>query len=197
MLTTVTLHGEMADLFLPEARLDVSSLAEAVRALGAQLKGFRRYIIEHDFQVFLVRDEVHFLEEKHIGMTLPAGDIHIVPVLEGAAKGGGVAKLLAGLTIAAVAWWAAPALGAALVGGITYGNVAVFGVGLAIAGLSQLLASTPTTKHTQSFLINGATNTVEQGGPVPVIYGRTRASSVVISSGIFVGDIGVTSTGSQ
>ncbi|MFG5121654.1 tail assembly protein, partial [Methylorubrum sp. POS3] len=44
MLRTVHLYGGMAEQFGPSFRLAVRSLAEAVRALGCQLPGFRQAI---------------------------------------------------------------------------------------------------------------------------------------------------------
>jgi predicted phage tail protein len=40
-----------------------------------------------------------------------------------------------------------------------------------------------------SFLFNGAVNTVEQGGPVPLVYGRAMVGSTVISSELLTADI--------
>lgn len=54
-------------------------------------------------------------------------------------------------------------------------------------------AQTPTVKsytsrnppdQRTSYLFDGAVNTVAQGGPVPIIYGRMRVGSVVVSAGI-------------
>lgn len=65
------------------------------------------------------------------------------------------------------------------------------GIGLALGGVAELLAPKPSVGvqeqagNNASFLFNGTVNVTEQGGPVPVIYGRVqRASSLVLSAGI-------------
>lgn len=65
------------------------------------------------------------------------------------------------------------------------------GIGLVLGGVAEMLAPKPKKGTTEqagnnaSFLFNGTVNVTEQGGPVPVIYGRVpRASSLVLSAGI-------------
>jgi predicted phage tail protein len=188
----VILYGEMRRKFGPRFMLDVNSLADAVRALGSQIKGFRQYIRDRDFQVVCGKTlkKGLSLNEHQIGFNLPRGDIHIVPVIQGAGGGGrGIGKIIAGILIAAVAFWAAPAMGAIAFGSITYGNIAVFGIGLALSGLSQMM--TAKKKNTQneqkkddSFMLNGTINVIEQGGPVPLIYGQVFVGSTLISAGL-------------
>lgn len=65
------------------------------------------------------------------------------------------------------------------------------GLMLVLGGVSEMLAPKPKTGQQDqagqnaSFLFNGTVNVTEQGGPVPVIYGRMRrASSLVLSAGM-------------
>lgn len=72
--------------------------------------------------------------------------------------------------------------------GASYGSIAMFGLTMALTGVSQMLspqpkASTPADAN-PSYLFSGPANAVEQGGPVPLIYGRMRVGSTVISSAI-------------
>ncbi len=75
--------------------------------------------------------------------------------------------------------------------GSTWGTVAVFaGLGLLAAGVSNLLTSPPKFEDfreiagggPRSYLFNGPQNTIREGGPVPVGYGRLIVGSQVISS---------------
>ena len=72
----------------------------------------------------------------------------------------------------------------------------MFGVSLALSGVSALLTPTPhvpdlaaTQQDKNSFFFNGPVNVIQQGGPVRVVYGRMRVGSTVISSGLNVEQI--------
>lgn len=207
MLKRVHLYGEMAERFGPVFTLDVGSLKDVAQALGAQLDGFRQYIADGLFRVVAGKslDDGLQLGNEQIGFNVGDRDIHIVPVVKGA-KRAGLGKLIAGVLLAAVAWWLAPALipagfmggaGSLTIFGINANTVAMMGVSLALSGASQLL--TPKQKKQQntspeqqpSFVFNGAVNTTEQGGCVPLIYGRTMVGSTVISAGLTTDDIPV------
>ena len=67
------------------------------------------------------------------------------------------------------------------------------GFNQAKGGVTSLFSTTPVTPdyatraeadERPSFLYDGATNTSVQGLPVPVIYGRVRAGSIVVSAGL-------------
>lgn len=70
--------------------------------------------------------------------------------------------------------------------GISYGQIALFGASLILNGISTLLAKqTDPTKvgpTTASYLLNGPTNNTEQGGSMPLIYGRFLVGSTAIST---------------
>jgi len=75
------------------------------------------------------------------------------------------------------------------------------GAMLVLGGVSELLAPKPSvgqqsqSGQNPSFLFNGTVNVTEQGGPVPIVYGRVRrASSLVLSAGISTENMTVTDT---
>lgn len=208
MLKRVHFYGAMAERFGPVFMLDVGSLKDVAQALGAQLKGFREYVVERDFHVVAGKslDDGMRLGNEQIGFNVGNRDIHIVPVIRGARGGKRAAagKLIVGALLAVVAWWIGPALmpagfmggaGSLTIAGINANTIAMFGVAMALSGASQLL--TPKQKKQQgtsgerqpSFVFNGAVNTTEQGGCVPLIYGRTMVGSTVISAGLTTDDI--------
>lgn len=205
MLKRVHLYGEMAERFGPQFELEVGSLKDVVRALGAQLDGFRDYIVQGHFRVVAGKslDNGIQLGIEQAEFNTGRRDFHIVPVVKGA-KRGGIGKIIAGVLLAVVAWWVAPALipagfmggaGSLTIAGFSPSTIAMFGVSLALAGSSQLL--TPKQKkqvstspeEKPSFVFNGAVNTTEQGGCVPLIYGRTMVGSAVISAGLTTDDV--------
>lgn len=154
-------------------------------------------------------DETSLVEAMHLNLG-SVRDIHIVPVPEGA-KSDGLGKILIGTLILATAFIAAP-IGAAAAGalgptalgvgqalgtsaflGVSFGQIAALGGMIALAGISQLISPTPKVKNYAdrekadqrgSFLINSRVNTVEEGLTVPIVYGRTRVGSSVISAGL-------------
>lgn len=81
------------------------------------------------------------------------------------------------------------AMGATAFMGISYGSIALFGLGLTLLGVSQLTAKAPDTsvdeaEGNESAVISGPQNTATQGSSIPLVYGRTMAGSVVISSNL-------------
>lgn len=77
--------------------------------------------------------------------------------------------------------------------GLSFGQIALFGASLVLQGVSALLAPSPDTSGPveapaarRSFLFTGSTNTIEQGGPVPILYGRMRVGSSVVSAGLSI-----------
>jgi predicted phage tail protein len=205
MLRTIHLHGALGEAFGREHRLCVQSAREAVRALSILFAGFRRAFEPGKYHVVRgTLDRPHGLDPETIDMRLGSADLHIVPVVEGAGggRGGAVAKILVGVAMVAGAFFFAPA-GAGLFGanlgatafsvagvGVTYGNIAAIGLAVALSGVSQLLAPQPKLNagterdRRESFLFNGASNTAQQGGAVPVVYGRALVGSMVISAGL-------------
>jgi predicted phage tail protein len=201
MKRKIVLHGRLKEKFGESYEMEVSTPAEAVRSLCFQLKGFRDELKTGSY--YVIRGKKKIGEDKlHFGFG-KVREFHLVPVLEGAKSGVGKAIGLAVLGIAliaaAVVFAPAAGLGATaftvLGTSVTFGQVALLGGALVLAGVATLLTPTPkvnsadyngreSADQRKSFLYNGATNTVEQGQPVPLVYGRMRVGSVVISTGI-------------
>lgn len=204
MMRTVYLHGSLGEKFGKVFRFDIECVVEAGRAL-CQLAGFEKYVLERKYHV--IRGE--YSKEFYLGpedVTLGLGsatEIHIVPYLEGADKGG-IGKIVVGAVLVAVA-----IAGAVFTGGgslaavavplsetfaITYGQVLMAGVAILFAGVSQAIAASAKSNYggrerTQdqlSFLFNGASNVTEQGHPIPLVYGKIRTGSITASAGIWV-----------
>lgn len=99
----------------------------------------------------------------------------------------------------------AAAFGGATVMGIGVGKaVMMLGTSMLIGGISQAIAPKPELgdysnreDNKPSYLFNGAVNTVEEGGPVPLAFGTTYCGSQVISSVLSVATIRLLDNGSQ
>lgn len=178
-MRTVYLYGSMAEHFGASFRLDVRSLAEAAHALGCQIPGFRKAIEDGRFRVTCgaSRSRGLRLDKDLITFGLPAGDLHIVPVVRGA-KNGGIGKIIIGTLIAAATWWA---------GGPAW--LISIGASMALTGASQLLSPKKKNEPTKkSFMFDGADNTAEQGGGVPLIIGTCMVNPVTVSAGVTTSD---------
>ncbi|MGF7174725.1 TipJ family phage tail tip protein [Azospirillum doebereinerae] len=209
MLRTVHLHGSLGRSFGRSFTLNADSVVEVVRLLEANFPGrFGKAIEAGAFK--LVRGDRAkglALGESMLTFKLGAADLHITPVAAGAGgKGKGGVKAVIGVAIMAIAIIAAPVTGGTSLGGLVavsasgtvtgltaYGSIAMMGLSMALSGISQIIAPQPgvsgsleSADKQQSFLFNGAVNSVEQGGPVPLIYGRMRVGSVVGSAGLTV-----------
>ena len=215
-MRTVFLHGHLGARFGDAHRLEVDSVAEAIRALKCNFEGFYASLKEGSYQIIRGSlDSGEQLEEDLLTFGLGNADLHIVPVIEGAGDDSKmiITAVLGVILIASAVFFAPGAIAAAgaLQGGafsaamgataftiplglgaVTFGQVAMFGGLLALAGVAQMLAPTPKvanyndreTKRT-SWLFNGPVNRIEQGGALPVIYGGPlRVGSVLVSAGI-------------
>lgn len=211
MMRAVHLHGHLAERFGREPlRIDIATTAEAVQALMHMRPGFREVIRSGWYRV-IVRHPQTVLEVGEQELQLKLGkssEIHFIPVVEGAG-GRGIGKIIVGVALVASAIYFAPA-GAGLLGtqlsatafaGITFGNIALVGIGLALSGVSSLLSPMPKSQGPRespdrqpSYLFNGPVNVTEQGHPVPIVIGRMRVGSVVASSGIRTENIPTTTT---
>ncbi|WP_319543150.1 hypothetical protein [uncultured Pseudodesulfovibrio sp.] len=212
MMRTVYLHGSLGEQFGSSFRLDVDTPSEAVRALSTNLGSeFRQTISKGEWHVVAGKafenGTDYGTSEDMLAFGLGNKDLHLAPVIRGS-KGGGIFQAILGVAIMAVAFWIAPpvvgtmgptmGMGTAVVGGVTYGNIAGFGAMMALGGVAKMLTPTPqvgsyaareSAEERPSFLFTGAKNTVEQGGPVPLVYGRHLVGLILVSSGITVEQI--------
>lgn len=212
-MTTVYLYGHLGRKFGHRWSLDVSSPAEAVRALMANRSDFHAYMVQHSapgYRVFVGADPIRGVER--LGDPIGRQAIKIVPVVAGAAKDPTIGIIVGAIIVIAavvslqvyavpLGLTVATGAGAAATTSLTIAGQLVLsagfiGAGLVVGGLSQLLAGTPKAPgisekeaNRPSFLFNGVVNTTAQGHPVPVGYGRMRVGSAVISAGITTEDI--------
>ncbi len=194
-MKSIHLHGALAAQFAPVYALDVTSPAEAIRAPSTMVRGFRQALMKDDgfFQVFTGnRSDDAALELEQIAFKTDADTIHIAPVVEGAKSGFGKI-LLGGLLIAAS--FAIPGAGLFGAGIITSSTVAGVGVSLALGGLSQILAPTPSNNfddrepQRRSNLFGAGVNVATPGAAIPIIIGECEVGSVEISAAIHLEDV--------
>jgi len=198
MLRNVFLHGHLAEKFGPMHRFDVDTAAEAVRALYANHRTFLGELRDHSFEIIRGDPETGYaldlgeVEQFRLG----GADLHFVPHIEGSknAAAGGTLKLILGVGLIGVGLFAglATPIGGGLLGGLTYGNLAMVGVGLAVAGVATLLTPKQQDPYNQSsFTLSGPQNTYAQGNPVQLIYGEVITGSLLVSGAMDIENIPV------
>jgi predicted phage tail protein len=205
MIRDVYLHGAPGRTFGRHFRLDVSSPAEAVRALIMLRPGLRTRLREGWWRVIVGSPHIsNAVPVDYILMTMGNQPLHIVPATRPA--GGDVGEIVVGtvLVAAAVALvvfapYVAAALGAASATIVGAGvSVGLTGVSMVAGGIAGLLTSPPTARtptanaapaDQPSFLFNGVTNNSQQGSPVPLVFGTHLVGSIVVAAGLNSEDI--------
>ncbi|MES1953521.1 tail assembly protein [Salinisphaera hydrothermalis] len=195
MLRDIYLHNRLAKEYGDHYRLDVETPREAVWALSMQLPGFRESIEAGSWHVLRgPLDAENDLDLEGTALTFGrTQEMHLIADGQGAGKG--IFETIAGVALIAVgaATW-------------EFGGeyLAYAGGAMLAGGVTQMLSKTPSTgdyssresaAQRPSFIFNGATNTSTQGLPVPLIYGRMRVGSVVVSAGLDAEQIPATQGG--
>lgn len=192
MMRKVYLEGELATRFGEEFEMSVNSFGEALACLEVNFPEFREYLIEScdngtGFVCQVGQESLN--SEEELLINYKKGDFILTPVPSG--SGSGIGKIFAAIAIVAVVWATGgfAAIGAAAGGGgMTLGAAAALGglgmaVSLALQGIAQLMAPDPSVdvQQDKSYLFQGAGQTILEGDPVPVVYGRLRVPGRPIS----------------
>lgn len=203
MLTKVYLEGAMGRNFGREWTLDIHTPAEALQLIRANKPHFAQWIRDNlqRYEKCMIickyaDGRIEALDEKTMLMHKEPQEIHFVPTVYGAGKfmGAivGAIMIVVGVVIGICTSWT--------------GAGAQFGASLIVAGAGMLVSSIVTAimgrvkrndnddKDT-SYYFNGAQNTTRQGVPVPLIFGRCKVGSAVISSSINTSEANETQTG--
>jgi len=192
-MKTIQLYGDMGQQFGREFSLEVSTPAEALRALVAMLPDFRGYLqarLDAPFQVI-----VGETPQDENGLSVPCGSsevIKFVPVVAGAKNA--FEGILLGAALIAVTYFTGGTGTSFLAAsaGNWLGQAAIgVGMSMVLGGVAQLLASTPASSGANnsnnpmdSWSFGSPTLTVGQGGCVPLGYGTQRIGGQLISAGI-------------
>jgi predicted phage tail protein len=202
MLREIRLYGKLAKFIGQRVfHADVASAAEAVRFLLANWPEVEQHMASQHYKVCV--DDVA-LDENELGHPVGQQVIKIIPVVAGASLWGTIGKIFAGIALVAFAFFAFPAIAAAVLPFTTAGlNIAVgiqtaligIGASIALGGVSSLLTPVPSMGGSsnnnsndprKSYSFSGIQNTSRQGVPCPIVFGEAIVGSVVVSAGIDV-----------
>jgi predicted phage tail protein len=194
-MKVIMVYGFLRPLCGKRHEFEVSTPAEAVRALAANFPVLKSKLNEYvqsggEFRIIVDNKPINNEE----CLVAPAGgSIKIIPVVAGSKRSGILGVVLGGALIASSFFLPTGAL-LPFLGSLSPSLSSIaFGIGssMLLGGASQLLSPQPkamppqeTYENTPSYSFNGAVNTVQQGQPVPVAYGRLIVGSCVISAGI-------------
>lgn len=158
---------------------------------------FSQYIRENNFQIYdrEYKDGGEFRDFAEEEVSKELGDVevlHVYPSIEGSGRAG---QIIAGVVLIVVGVW---------VSGLSFGGAAQLGGGLISAGVGLILSAVFAPKapaeqvkpeERASYVFNNPANVTSQGGPVPLVYGRFRCGTTVVSSGISAEQLSYYSTG--
>ena len=185
-------------------QFEADTPAQAIKALCANFPGLDKWLIDSEqdgvgYRVTIGKEKIGEAEAAALLLPWSERDVFsITPVIAGA--GEGVGQVLAGIGLVALALinpFGAAAIGTLGLSAPILVNtlVGAIGASLLLGGVAQMLSPTPTfsglergkeAARLESFTFSGITNTVQQGMPVPICYGRCYIGSAVISSGLDV-----------
>lgn len=191
-LREVRIYGRLGGRYGRTHWLAVNCPAEAIRALCILLPGFERDLANSDAHGVKF---ACFVGNRNIGveeMQYPVGGepIRIAPVLAGAKRAGLFQTILGAVLIVVGAVLTYTGVGAPI--GTPMMKI---GAAMALGGVVQMLSpqqqglsSADGPENGASYNFNGPVNTMAQGNPVPLLYGRMIVGSSVVSAGIYAED---------
>lgn len=198
MLTTVYLDGPMGEKFGREWEFEVDSPRAALKMVDANTSGFvawmRRTAQKYSNYQVVVEYENGATEElsnETFGVNREMKSIRFVPIIEGSGKW---TSTIVGIVIMVVAI----VYGIFTEDWVNAAKIFQFGAEMAVVGLITALTTKDPVKIQQrsgdgstlsSYGFDSTTNTVEQGVPVPIIYGRSLVGSRVISASVVIGEM--------
>ncbi|WP_273830640.1 tail assembly protein [Serratia bockelmannii] len=188
---TVRLYGVLGATFGRVHRLVIDTPREAIKALSVTIPGFEQFLQTAKsrgltFAVFNGKRNIGLDEIKFTGRE----DIRIAPMIIGSKKAGVFQTILGAVIVAASAVygiytqdWANAAYGFQVGGAMMLGGVVQM-----LSPMQNGLARREDPDNKPSYAFGGPVNTIAQGNPVPIGYGKRRIGGAIISAGIYAED---------
>lgn len=193
MLTIIKLNGPMGEKFGRNWKLDISSPAEALSLIDANKPGLFSWIKNNlsKYDKYRIICEYHdgrkerLMKDEYI-IPGKIKKISFTPITLGS---GAVGRIVVGIILIIIGVFTSYAGGGVLVS---------IGIGLVLGGAIELLSPRPKKEkfsdrkdgdNKPSYYFNGPANTIEQGSPVQLVYGRILSGSHAISASVGVEQI--------
>lgn len=185
-LRTIHLEGKLKDICDGQSAVQMvgDNLTIIINGLASMFgDAVKEHIRQNNWHITRGDSDTTGIHENQIHDRLEDGvDLYILPQIEGAGK---VFNIIVGIALIVIGVWSL------MVGNPTGLQMAQAGMTIMSGAMMIYTAlATPNSAKTRSveeapsFIFNGAQNVLEQGGAVPVVYGRFRTGSVVVSAGI-------------
>lgn len=189
----VVLAGELGKRYGREHYFVIATPAEAVRALCANFPEFKKHVIAQEennvgYKIIINNHPTVQPEELHHPASHHAV-IVIAPVIAGSKSGFGQVLFGAALIGLSFVLPTAP-----LIAGFQFSASSIafnMGLSMVLGGAASFLSRPPKApapneapENKPSYAFDGPVNTVQQGQPVPVGYGKLIVGSSVISAGM-------------
>ena len=207
-MTQVKLLGELGKKFGSEWTSNSKSMRDIFKLIDCQVDGFKEYLQDcHEKNIgFTIQNGEDFIDYDDLLLCDVKDTVIISAVPAGSGKGLG--KILKAIAVIAAIFIFPQTFMTGVSEGATMGEAfgkfmageagltgtgyfaTSIGANLAIAGLTEMMAPDAGDMTSDpSFLFNGADNTIEQGQPVPLLYGEMRIGGLPISQQFSVGRI--------
>ncbi|WP_368927149.1 tail assembly protein [Serratia marcescens] len=192
----IRLYGVLGEKFGRVHPMAVGSPIEALKALSVTIPGFQKFMLESKEQglTFAVFEGGRNLTKDDLLMGANGRDIRIAPVIIGSKRAGLFQTILGAVLITAAAF-AAGGIGVAFAAKGWTAFAAMSGASMMLGGVVQMLspmqgglASRQDPDNKPSYAFGGPVNTIAQGNPVPILYGKRRIGGAIISAGIYAED---------
>ncbi|WP_413496363.1 tail assembly protein [Morganella psychrotolerans] len=193
-MVNIELGGVLGKTFGKVHQRLISTTSESIRALCCTIPGVEQFLNTSKargltYAVFRGKKNIG---KDDLGLPVTGDVIRIVPVIIGSKKAGalqtifGAVLVVAGALVSMLSYgWASPVGGAMM----------QMGAAMALGGVIQMLSPQPgglamkdQGENKPSYAFGSPTNTVSQGYPVPIGYGKRRIGGAIISAGIYVED---------
>lgn len=188
---TIRLYGVLGERFGRVHPMAVSSPIEALKALSVMIPGFQQFMLESKGRglTFAVFEGKRNLRKDDLQLQANGNDIRIAPVIMGSKKAGMFQTILgAVLVVAGAVLSFTPFAAASPYLYMTGASMMLGGVVQMLSPMQGGLASRQDPDNKPSYAFGGPVNTIAQGNPVPILYGKRRIGGAIISAGIYAED---------
>ncbi|MCL6366698.1 tail assembly protein [Pectobacterium carotovorum subsp. carotovorum] len=188
-LKTIRLYGVLGATFGRVHCLAVGSRQEAIKALCVIIPGFEKFLLTSKSRglTYAVFDGKRNLSKDELNFNV-SSEIRIAPIIIGS-KQAGIFQIILGAILVVAGYF-------------TFGTTSPYGVSMMMGGASMALGGviqmlTPvqgglsmreSPDNKPSYAFGGPVNSIAQGNPVPILYGRRRIGGAIISAGIYAED---------
>ncbi|MBE0149870.1 tail assembly protein [Serratia sp. PL7] len=187
----VRLYGILGAKFGRVHKLVISTPKEAIKALSITIPGFERFLKTAKergltFSIFIGKRNIAKDELEFSGCE----DIRIAPMIIGSKKAGIFQTILGAVIVAvsAIGYYFAPGNPFSTFGFQMGGAMMLGGAIQMLSPQQGGLARRESPDNKPSYAFGGPVNTIAQGNPVPILYGKRRIGGAIISAGIFAED---------